>query len=232
MGWSMQGFTSLTIPSGATTGKRVVIVDPVTGNAIEIYNASNVLVFSIDGDGIVTSMDPATDFVVRMFQGAIDFDTQAGIAFPGTISETFSPRTDLNITSGFTAVGDQASSIDLFGSTGAGTKDETVVGTQRGGVVGSFMQSDQTATDNLFHSAIYSVAVAGVAGQLTFNHNCGFTPTRGTFAPLTNMSQGNWADAFGTHGFTSTQARLTAFFQTGTAVGIGTTVTFYATFYG
>jgi hypothetical protein len=227
----MQGFTSLTIPTGATSGKRVVIGDPVTGNALEVYNSFNQLVLSVDSFGTLNSIDPGGGFVLGLAESVMLLDTVAGEPAPGSINQTFSPVADMNISSGFTSFGGAASSLDLLGSTGVGTNNETVTGTQRGGVTGSLLQSDQTGVNNLVHMGTY-VGTTNPSGHLIIPHGCSFTPkgcvvvgnAPGTFANLTCGVNFN--------GFTSTNFDTS---WTNAATGTpfaNSTITMYALLWG
>lgn len=69
MGWSNDSETTITLPTGATTGARVVI-DGVTG-AIEVYDASNNLAAVLSGNPGVDGQGNSWGTGLTMTEGAI-----------------------------------------------------------------------------------------------------------------------------------------------------------------
>lgn len=85
--WSNTSTTTLVIPTGATTGARVVI-DGTTG-FISVYNAANQLVDTIGGpDGAITVQTPGSQ-QLELVGGQIEFGTgDITTQFPALISST------------------------------------------------------------------------------------------------------------------------------------------------
>lgn len=94
MGWTNDGVTTLTVPTGATSGARIVI-DGTTGQIL-IYDAGNQLIGKLDPAGIEFLTGGA---IVRMYEGtytqSAGSDLVAGgyLTFqpPDQVGGTFSP---------------------------------------------------------------------------------------------------------------------------------------------
>lgn len=181
MGWSMQGFTSLTIPEGATSGARIVIGDQVNGFAIAVYNSSNQLIFSIDQGGSAISYNytqfpaPAV-MTTELIQGSLgsQVDNSNGESMNATITRVVNPTDQPEYTFLVACAGGTAGVLSIRGGSKNGANNATLTGLERN-VSGSLVQSDQVSTNNLLHFAAISGTTDG-SGFLTFNHGAGFTP--------------------------------------------------------
>lgn len=157
------------------------------------------------------------------------------IFFDTTLPSGTDNQAQLQLISPATDPAMEPSSIQLRStSTDDVTSPATIVMTQSVSpgvrVEGAAMQADTVTGAHFTHTGRYSATVSGSGGLATFDHAAGFTPDAGLFTPLTGYSQGTWSDAFGTHGFTATEAQITAYQPDGTLVANGTTITFYAVF--
>jgi len=231
VGWSMQGFTSLTIPSGATTGKRIVIADPVTGNALEVYNAANQLVAWIDGFGIYHefSSSPTSQEVQYKndgmhLTGDTLGDTGTVVYVPAT-SVSGQPQLQAVVTNGN---GSSVYTLQIVVQGEDGTGTATLIGDERG-VPGSVLQSDQVSTNNLTHRANYSVTT-NASGIGTFAHNAGFTPKGAVATATAAVAAGATQFSFQPASWTSTQGTVAVKTPAG-AVYVGT-ATFDAELWG
>lgn len=164
-----------------------------------------------------------------------------GLNGPITAGETSQSQAAIQILSSGTS--DDAAHGNLVFSDVNGvasrlTWDKNGVALRQGNVAspitGSAIQNDDSFTNGsqprFMHEERYSGTVSGASGAVTFSHNASFTPTFGLFTPLTNFSQGNWINAFGANGFSSSQAQFVAYGPTGSFMPNGTVVTFYAQF--
>lgn len=225
------------IEVGSLTGQHFIVNNPATGDVIDIYNTANKLVFTIDNTGRVVSTSSATNSQAVLAGGSLLLEDSAeSPQFPPFISGHILPdSTSMTIEGGIPADAvafAQPSFISL--NTGDALDSAYIFALQRN-IQGTILQNDNAAIPNgnqIVHMDIYSATVAGGAGLATFNHNCQFTPTGGIVAALTNFSQWNWHDSFGTHGFTSTQAQIMPFFPNGASLGNGQVITFAAMFWG
>jgi len=232
MGWSMQGFTSLTIPSGATTGKRIVIADPVTGNAFEVYNAANQLVAWIDGFGIYHEFSSSP--TSQEIQYKNDGMHMVGDTLGDTATVVFVPATSVSGQPQLQAVVTNGNGTSIYtlqiataGEDGTGTA--TMIGTERG-VTGSLIQSSQgVSTNNLTCRGNFS-CVTNASGIGTFNHNAGFVPTGGIITANAAVAAGATQFSIQPASFTSTAVTIAVKTPAG-AVYTGT-ATFYAEFWG
>lgn len=259
-GWTNQGITTLVIPTGATTGERIVI-DGTTG-AILDYDSSGTLIASVSpidqtisgvlvphGFGSYDYIGGGTQTAVLNQAGLSFTDTNvSGAAHPKVVafpqSDTGTSYPGLALASGTTGAWPSAADVILVAGDPVVSGQAAIVliqgTTGSTSVAGQAMATDTDPTSGgagarqpwRRHSERYTGTVSGAAGLVTVSHNCGFTPTVGQFSPLTNFTQGSWSDTFGTHGFTNNQAQLTAITAAGGFVPNGTTVTFYAEFGG
>lgn len=85
--WSNTAVTTLVIPTGATTGARVVI-DGTTG-FISVYNAANQLVDTIGGSsGAITVQSPGAE-IIELVNGQLEFGTgDIQTQFPSVVTST------------------------------------------------------------------------------------------------------------------------------------------------
>jgi len=245
MGWSMQGFTSLTIPSGATTGARVVIVNPVTGDVMDVYNALNQLIANIDSDGQYTvyQFDTFSHAAIQHTQfgqeGIIyfsDVDNSDAI-MEWTSSAAGAPSTQavwtIQVANNDPGTHFEVYTLQVFAGSDDASKGPTMVGTERQ-VTGSVVQSDQVSTSNLEHMVAIS-DTTDASGFLVFNHGASFKDAAGNpKAPnfIFTQAHGAGTPAFGhcnlvDGSITATQAKVLCVNNNGT-IRTSAPVTFWA----
>jgi len=233
------------ITSGNPAGNHIIINNTVSGNAVEVYNAANQLVYAIQGIGInagrAISYVPGTagttqDGAYTLNGGYTISKTGASTTlYTGSVSEVFTDGatkdSQMQLQSFDSNSGD--SSFLILHSAYLGGLP-TVEGNERN-ISGSVVQSDQFATNNLFHAGFYSGVISGAGGAWAIPHGCTFTPKA---VSLTSYDVGGTGEAysFGTWNtpvFTSTICNT--FWRHSTtqaALAAGTAVAVYAAFYG
>lgn len=225
------------IEVGPNPGEHFIVNNPATGDVIDVYDSSNNLVLSVDQFGQIQSFNIGSGSVAEITGGLIQFNNVPGNGPFGVgaglvFSSGSATQGQFTMRSGLPAGALAESGITLFADTNT---NNTQIEAGQFNITGNLVQTDQPGgkgSGNLTHRARYSGTVAGGAGLVTFSHGCSFTPVGGVAAPLTNFSQYNWSDAFGTHGFSATQAQIMPFFPGGASLGNGQVITFYAEFWG
>lgn len=171
------------IEVGPLTGQHFIVNNPATGDALDIYNSSNQLVFSINAFGIATSHNPTTGLESSLQAGQIQLDNSPGLVNANLVL----------VPSGNVAIRDileiimsphlgTSYTLSLEGGSDNGALSPTLVGNEHN-ISGSMVQSDQIATNNLMHVGHYSGTVAGGNGVWTFAHGCSFTPAEVIMTP-------------------------------------------------
>lgn len=171
------------ITSGTNPGQHVVINDGVTGDAVQVYDSGNLLVYNIDKFGLATSYYRGggvnQNTRVEVGAGQVIFDRVVPGAHPSNI--LYEPDTagggvsaDLHMQVVSYGVG-AALVMDFLSGAFNGSNGPTVISNERT-ISGSLVQSDQVRTNNLYHAGQYSLNTNG-SGEFTTNHNCSFTPT-------------------------------------------------------
>lgn len=233
-GWTNDAVDSLTVPTGATSGERVIIANQSNGDAIDVYNTANKLVFSIDSTGKLTSVSSVDTAEVVISAGSVVFEDTGitGAFFPFLNGSITADQNALSIAAGapLNAPGTVAgSAITLL--TGDTTASEQIQVEQRG-IVGNLVQTDNVGNSGqVIHAAAYSGTTDG-AGHLIFNHGCAFTPAGAVVtgrAPAVGIFPNL---TIGTDGFTSTQANLTFTVASTGAAYATQPVMFQAIFFG
>jgi hypothetical protein len=232
-GWTNDAVDTLTVPTGATSGERVIIANQSNGDAIDIYDAANQLVFSIDKNGRLVSYSSVNTAEVVMVGGSLFFEDSAqnpqippqelGLLAPDSTTLVLSGGIPANA-----AVGVQAASLQL--NTGDAQANAWIQASQRG-VDGAMVQTGTgTNASQLTHSASYS-GTTNAGGHLVITHGCGFTPAvmvvtgttaGGTFANLT----------YGVNSKTPTQADVNWTVANTGAAYANQVITFDAVFFG
>lgn len=221
------------IEVGPDPGQHFIVNNPATGDVIDVYDTNNNLVFKIDKDGILDSIDQSVVVgdTIQIDGTSVSFFNRVnppyGQASIGGSSST--TGASLGMHSGATNNTDDVAEIQVVSANGMGG-EAAIVGFQRG-LFGSVANFDEINNFNMLHAGIYSATIAGGLGMATFSHNCDFTPLGGVVGPFTHFSQGNWNNSFGVNGFTSTQAQFTFYSPTGAALTNGTVPTFFAIFF-
>lgn len=181
--WSNDSISTLVIPTGATTGARVVI-DGTTG-LISVYNSSNQLVGQWGGNsGCFFEYAGGVGSFVEICGGEIQFgSTGFTPASNPTIIENGITAfgTSVIIDSGNSGGVNSSSNLELFGGTGPAGAE--IRATQRG-FNGDVVQLDvSNNAGQLMHAGSYSGTVAGGDGHWIFAHGCAFTPTVAVLTP-------------------------------------------------
>lgn len=233
-GWTNDAVDTLTVPTGATSGERVIIANQANGDAIDIYNTANKLVFSIDGTGRLVSVSSVSTSEIVINAATLFFEDSAQTPqLPPFLEGSLTPdQTTLSLTAGVpqNAAGTVAgSAITLF--TGDTSASEQIQVEQRG-IVGNLVQIDSVGNANqVLHPGVYS-GTTDASGHLIFNHGCAFTPVGAVFtgrAPAVGIFPNL---TIGTDGFTSTLANFT-FTVANTGAAYATQpVMFQAIFFG
>jgi hypothetical protein len=91
-GWTTIPVGTLVVPTGATSGARIVI-DGVNGN-IKIYNASNALVSQIDSNGIISAEDLSNLTTANWIKLSVQDPSSTNPALLIQPGETVSPTQD------------------------------------------------------------------------------------------------------------------------------------------
>jgi hypothetical protein len=173
--WSNDSITTLVIPTGATTGARIVL-DGTTGT-ISVYNSAGTLVGTWGGAaGCLQSFAILGSGVAELCQGFAQFFSSvtpstrnARIQGGDTGATNF-----LGLDSGLHGVGQSSAQMALIsGAPG----NEFISGAQRN-VSGSMVMTDDGGnipSNNLVHKDAYTLATNGL-GQYNQAHNCTFIP--------------------------------------------------------
>jgi len=198
---------------GNPTGQHAILANPATGDALDVYNTSNQLVFSIDQTGRLVSQSRVSTANIVMNGGSIFFEDTAQNPFlppqmDGSLSAT---QTTLQLFGGIpqSAVGGtQDPYIFLTGQT---TSAGGWINTLQRGVQGAMLQTDGANTsgsnNQLVHLDIYTVTTDS-GGTGVWNHNCPFTPAYGFLIGINGVGANfpyQWA--WFANPFTSTTAK-------------------------
>lgn len=162
--------------TGTAGGARVEI--GTTPGEIDFYDSLNHLVLKMGGPtqpGGIYSESPTTHNTVFINSGSVFLYNSTLTDTPASVSFTAGAAGDdqLQVFSGFEAGGSGTSLILHADPSNLGAGH--VESNQRG-VSGSLVQADTTSTNNLTHSAKYTL-LTDASGQWNQAHNCGFTPT-------------------------------------------------------
>lgn len=232
-GWTNDAVDSLTVPTGATSGERVIIANQANGDAIDIYDVANQLVFSIDKNGRLVSYSTVNTAEVVIVGASVFFEDSAqSPQLPPQIQGLLAPdQVDLVLSSGTprNAAGLTSATLQLI--SGDTSSSPTIQASQRG-VTGVVMQAD---ANQLVHTGTYSGTVADAFGDVLIAHNAGFTPQSGqiTHWDVNSTGQGYTVHWFG-NPFTFSPGNM-AFFartQTGGIPAIGTEIGVHAVLFG
>lgn len=164
------------LTSGTNPGAHVVLNNPLTGDAVDVYDVSNNLVTYINALGVVGALDPSTGYLARLTQGQFQQDDghntdtaiimvpAASTAQQGEMHIIMSPPVGITYL------------LRLLGGSDDGSKKPTLIGNERN-IQGSLVQTDSTSTDNLIHPFSAS-GTTNTTGFVTLNHGAAFTPTK------------------------------------------------------
>jgi hypothetical protein len=165
------------IEVGPDPGQHFIVNNTATGDIIDVYDASNTLVFQIDGQGrlfdyslsLPGSYVELNDGSVTLGDSFYTFVTGRTIQGP-----RFAQGPGVSIVSGTTAASPAAAVLEVISGAAGG---ESVTVTQRGNT-GQVLQTDTGTAFNvntLRHANSYSGTTDG-SGNLVLAHGCSFTP--------------------------------------------------------
>jgi hypothetical protein len=184
------------LSAGSDPGQHFVVSNPATGDALDVYDSANHLIFAITNQGLAASYTTGSSPQPSAgFQNAqlIFSDNATPTAHnstmswsPAAVSAAQGVVTILN--SGYVS---DIGALEILCGSADGSKRPTVQAVERGHQ-GSVVVSDQVSTNNLVHMGSYS-GTTNASGHLIIAHGCGFTPkgcvpignANGTFANLT-----------------------------------------------
>lgn len=224
------------ITSGNPAAAHIVINNVGgTGDAVDIYNALNQLVYSIDSNGNATS----TDFVTG--KQSIN---QAGKYVLGNTGTNDSMIISAETPAGNAAQPDLRFEVDVSPGVGlayigkmlAGSRDGTKLPTFVGGernINGSYLQSDLISNANLVHVSSYTGTVFDAFGDVNINHMAAFTPVYGLITSWDwNNSGVMYQYSWWQNPFTATQIKFFARTISGGTPPNGTTVGVHVVLFG
>ena len=174
------------LTSGPNPGKHITLNDALgTGDAIDVYNAANLIVFSVDNNGVLRSIDRGASgntFALNAAGEVWNNNNTPAFVSAQTAYQILGgafPKSVLSLLSGQVASTDSQASLDLVSGSGANAGSIHVL--QRG-INGHIIQTDSggigaTPVNNLFHAAQYSVTYTAASFTQIFNHGCNFTPS-------------------------------------------------------
>lgn len=222
------------IEVGPVTGAHFIVNNPATGDVVDVYNGSNQLVFSIDGNGAVHSIDPATGLYVQISQGTVAFNSQTSpLAVAGHVEQGFLGSDPLlSLTSGEAAGGTPVEIELQSSSVGVGQAVATI---NQYGILGGIVQNDNASglgSGNVIHSNTYSGTV-GANGVWDFPHGCSFPPVRAILTPwdVAGVQSRNYV-VLGATTFSGGNCNTQWWDGAGNRVAAGTTVGVHAVFLG
>jgi hypothetical protein len=169
------------IEVGSLSGAHFIVNNSATGDVVDVYNASNQLVFAITAAGDVKSLS-ALDTRNAVLTGAVlEFlDSAQTPQIPPEIAAAITAnQTSLTVDGGApqNAVGGIAPAVlTLF--TGDALTSPWIEAVQRG-ISGALIQSDQALNSNQLHHLETYTVTTGPGGDSAFAHHCSFTPTFG-----------------------------------------------------
>ncbi len=183
------------LTSGTDPGKHIVLNSASTGDAIDVYNTSNQLIFSVNALGIAKSTNPATGISSSLQSGQVLIDDGAGnndsalimvpavdTAHQSVLEILCSPPVGTTYT------------LNLIGGSDNGSLGATLVGNERN-KQGSMVQSDQRSTGNLVHTFSGS-GTTDVNGHLVIATGATFAATDGhVMYDQTGRAGGVWCAA-------------------------------------
>lgn len=178
MGWDDSFQVVITLPSGATTGQRIVLDS--TTDEIDIYNASNQLVTKISPAGIQVISDDGTVYAL-LDSGQLQFGTTGFTPFFPTVINGQESQALIEIQSGL-PTGNETQAHLLIGSSGTGFGNSPYVNVSADGAVNGpllFNIDGILQTENM---AWGSVAITPSAANTPTSHTVTGLGLQGTTA--------------------------------------------------
>lgn len=228
------------ITSGTNPGQHIVINNSATGDAVDVYDAGNNLVYLIDNTGLARAFyrggGLAANTQVITGVGTIFFDKipqtahASSIAYFPNQSGVAGQMEDVHIQVPSSGAGETFLLDWLSGSFDGTKKGGMLIGArgQSGYAVYTDTQlPDQGGQPNVMHAGSYS-GTTGAGGTVTFAHGCAFTPTRAQFtANDTPSFDSNFLVVFLSADATNCTVRISV---GGTPVAAGHTDFWFGTF--
>lgn len=170
------------LTSGSNPGQHITFNDPVTGDAIDIYDALNRLVFDINNVGQMRFINqPSTKtFFLDQSGWAIGNLNNPPFSQAGIVGASDNTQSLWDIGSGESVVGTSSSELTLFDGVSSGVGNAYIRVQQHrstGSILGSLVQTDAANnTNNVMHGGT-TLLGCGAGGLWNQAHGCSFTPT-------------------------------------------------------
>lgn len=193
------------IEVGPLAGQHFIVNNPVTGDVVDVYNGSNQLVYSIDGNGFAKTIDPVAIVDATMEGGGVAFHINNVLSAGIGTSSIGAVNTTRQDAVGIFAEGHVSGAtceLQLWSGSDDGSTSPEYTILNQAGVTGSVMQNDTTKSNNLFHMGGYT-GTTDAAGALSIAHGASFTPRHGCVTGT--APGGSFANlTHGLDGFTAT----------------------------
>jgi hypothetical protein len=172
------------ITSGNPAAQHLIINNPVTGDAVDVYDTLNRLVLAITANGVLeTILRPSNSFALLQGNALAFGNTTSPPTSQAVIVGTSNNLVShILIDSGRSIAVSGSSSLEYLDSnTGLGGKSYVRAIQKADGVnpnvTGSIVQTDtDNAVNNVIHAGYYGGTTDG-AGNLVLAHGCAFTPS-------------------------------------------------------
>lgn len=156
------------LTSGTNPGQHIILNSAATGDAVDVYDLSNQLVYSIDNLGQASSINPATGLRAVSANGEFSiYDTPTGnrADYIFALAPNNSQPTELAIECSPSGAANYI--LELQSGSVDGTKKPALLGSN-GAHTGYIAQTDGSTTGNLFHIFSGSGTTDG-SGKLAIN---------------------------------------------------------------
>jgi hypothetical protein len=218
------------ITAGNPAGQHFVLNNPSTGDAIDVYDTLNRLVFKLDSTGGLFSINqPGTNYT-QLFSAALVFSNLNVPPFSaaGMVATSNGFGSQVQIDSGHGTSGSGDANITYSDSLDSGTNRSALTafqgsdGVSVAGVNGNLVQNDVlTGLNYMVHFGTYTAttfAPGGTsAGNWTVAHGCNFTPN-GVIAFCNEASSASFNQTANFHSFVGGNVTLTIMGSTGVNV--------------
>lgn len=189
-GWIIRGDGTCEFNAGVFRGSvqigvpaTVILANPATGDAVDVYDGSGNLLYSIDGSGRARAYSAGFLNTYAEMRAAF-FDLINSDAVPGNVSTGIVQLNPGSFTAAaqliLEALNSSFNTYELILQSGSSTTGPTAVGSERN-VSGSLVQCDQVATNNLVRFVPKTNFTSNGAGVVSYTHGLSFTPTGSIF---------------------------------------------------
>jgi len=223
------------IQIGTSPGQHAILANPATGDPIDVYNASNQLDFSVDANGIMSSIDPTNNIDAQIQSAGLAFHvprgTLAGGAGAGASGVVGTTRQDtVFVFANGHGTGKSSTLTLTAGSDDGTTSPATTELVERDKTVSPLVTLD-LQTNNFVHVGAYNVTT-DASGTGIITHNAGFTPKAGFLMGVNGIGANfPYQAAWFTSPFTSSTAKAAFKDNTGAALA-STTLGVFGLFFG